>query len=384
VKCPKCHYLSFDPEPRCRNCGYTLALDPDLAINREPAAAEPLADLTLRSALDPQDPPPAADSEIPRPARRRTPPTPPPSEPVIRQRTTAPGPFDDVADAPLRDLDESPENGSLEDDGLSLFEAEINRRVEASPPPPPPAPPRERRPVAPPPTSELPLFVKGMGGEVVEEPAATESPDDYELKLPPPAAPPLSVRRNVESGPARAREVEPPKIGPLDRDLLDGLQRIEREEKRKAAAEARQARTVGSADAGRRLTAAVVDAVLLGGISAGIVTATLRWVGRDWSAWQSVPLVPLAAFALLIALGYLFMFTAASGQTAGKMLAGIRVVDAGADGAGEERVSVRQALYRSALMIPSVCLAGVGFLPGLVGERRALHDRLTQTRVVRA
>ena len=33
MKCPKCHYLSFEPEARCRNCGYDLALaDADLAM----------------------------------------------------------------------------------------------------------------------------------------------------------------------------------------------------------------------------------------------------------------------------------------------------------------------------------------------------------------
>jgi uncharacterized RDD family membrane protein YckC len=60
------------------------------------------------------------------------------------------------------------------------------------------------------------------------------------------------------------------------------------------------------------------------------------------------------------------------------------VVDAGESGAGEDRVSVRQALYRGALTVPSVLLLGAGFLPAIAGDGRAIHDRLTQTRVVRA
>ena len=33
MRCPKCHYLSFEPEPRCKNCGYDLAVpEADLAI----------------------------------------------------------------------------------------------------------------------------------------------------------------------------------------------------------------------------------------------------------------------------------------------------------------------------------------------------------------
>ncbi len=27
MRCTKCHYLSFDPEPRCRNCGHDLSMD---------------------------------------------------------------------------------------------------------------------------------------------------------------------------------------------------------------------------------------------------------------------------------------------------------------------------------------------------------------------
>ncbi len=60
MKCPKCHYLSFEPEPRCRNCGYdletpgadTVISDPDPLI-KDRDAEGPLADFDLRR------PPPA-------------------------------------------------------------------------------------------------------------------------------------------------------------------------------------------------------------------------------------------------------------------------------------------------------------------------------------
>ena len=33
MKCPKCHYLSFEPEARCRHCGYDFSLsDSDLSM----------------------------------------------------------------------------------------------------------------------------------------------------------------------------------------------------------------------------------------------------------------------------------------------------------------------------------------------------------------
>ena len=44
MRCPKCHYLSFDPEPRCKNCGYDLEVaDTDLAL-RNAESAESAAD----------------------------------------------------------------------------------------------------------------------------------------------------------------------------------------------------------------------------------------------------------------------------------------------------------------------------------------------------
>ena len=44
MKCPKCHYLSFEPEPRCRNCGYDL-LEPMPDLTMELGRGRPLADI---------------------------------------------------------------------------------------------------------------------------------------------------------------------------------------------------------------------------------------------------------------------------------------------------------------------------------------------------
>lgn len=374
MKCPKCHYLSFDPEPRCRNCGYTLALDSDLVMHPDPAPTAPLVDLALRESDAPAS---TVRDEAPRaPSPRRTV-TPPPVEPVRRARTTTPGPFDD----------EPAEANADAVDGPDLFESELPVSAEPVAPVRPASGGRTRR-QAPPPTTELPLFVKGMGGDVAPTAATVPATDDSDLDLPlvdPPAGglPPLSVRRSVDP-PARARGVENPKLGPLDRDLLEGLQRIEHAEQRKAATEARRVQDEHRASPARRLGAAAIDVALLGAIAAGIVSMTLRWAGLEWSQIQLLPMVPLLAFVLLVVTGYLFMFTAASGQTAGKMLMEIRVVDAGEPGIREHRLSLRQALYRGALTVPSVLLLGVGFLPALGGDGRAIHDRLTHTRVVRA
>jgi uncharacterized RDD family membrane protein YckC len=377
MKCPKCHYLSFDPEPRCRNCGYTLNLDPDLAIHPDPAPDAPLVDLTLRDTNTP-----ATRDDGPRQAQARRA-QPAPAETTRRARTTTPGPFDMPLDA----------FASEHGDDVGAQAPPPSEAAVVPPPPPaaahagPPAEPRARR-QSPPPTAELPLFVKGIGGEtaIPEErrPPAPEDVGPPEGPSPTVAPPPVAARRRSTDSAGRERSSDSPRFGPLDRDLLEGLQRIEHAEQRKAAAEARRAQAEHAVGAGQRLGAATVDAALLGALAAGIVSATLRWTDLSWSQLQVLPLVPVAAFVLLVVTGYLFMFTAASGQTAGKMLMRIRVVDAGHNGTGQDRVSVRQALYRGALTVPSVLLLGAGFLPALGGDGRALHDRLTQTRVVRA
>src|SRR5687768_12347562 len=38
MRCTKCHYLSFEPEPRCRNCGHDLSLEEGSAFNQADAA----------------------------------------------------------------------------------------------------------------------------------------------------------------------------------------------------------------------------------------------------------------------------------------------------------------------------------------------------------
>jgi uncharacterized RDD family membrane protein YckC len=193
--------------------------------------------------------------------------------------------------------------------------------------------------------------------------------------------PPLGVRRTTPEHQGRARGGSDQKLGPLDRDLLEGLQRIEHAEQRQAAAEARKVNSGPRVDPARRVGAAAIDAGLLGTVALGIIAMTLRWSDLAWDQVSLLPAPPLTGLVLMIVVGYLFMFTAATGQTAGKMLVGLRVVDAASEGG---RVSVRQALSRSALTVPSILLLGAGFVPALIGDGRAIHDRMAQTRVVRA
>jgi len=100
---------------------------------------------------------------------------------------------------------------------------------------------------------------------------------------------------------------------------------------------------------------------------------------------MAVPALPFASFLLLIAGGYLTLFTAAGGQTIGKMATGIRVIPADPAARATERVTFGHAAVRAAGYVVSALPAGLGFVPAFVGqERRALHDRLADTRVVKA
>ncbi len=78
-------------------------------------------------------------------------------------------------------------------------------------------------------------------------------------------------------------------------------------------------------------------------------------------------------------MGYVVTLTVFGGQTIGKMAVGLRVERT--DGSP---VTPARALMRAAACSISVAPLGVGFAGMLLGSRRALHDLLADTRVVRA
>lgn len=203
--------------------------------------------------------------------------------------------------------------------------------------------------------------------------------DDQAPLVTPPAVPrpPLSVRR---AGPPRQRPRMPPPEPSLD--LGPGL-------------EERDNRLIGDAvdtfpgtDAAgimRRLIAGIIDLSVLGTIAALVLYLTLRVVELPVADWNMLPLVPLAAFLLLLFGGYFTLFTAAGGQTIGKMVAKIRVIAASVDREQRESVSFGTAVVRAAACFCSVVAVGAGFLPVLFSaDRRAFHDRVAETRVVSA
>ena len=139
------------------------------------------------------------------------------------------------------------------------------------------------------------------------------------------------------------------------------------------------------APAGARLLGGVIDLALVAGIDVVVVYFTLKICELTFAEVLTLPRAPLLSFLVLLNGGYLSTFVAASGPTIGKMAAGIRVIPADPAAPASERVSFGQAVVRAAGYLVSALPVGAGFVPAFFGqERRALHDRLADTRVVKA
>ena len=129
----------------------------------------------------------------------------------------------------------------------------------------------------------------------------------------------------------------------------------------------------------RRVAAALVDLTIVGAIDASVVYFTLKLCGLTFADVLLLPAVPLLAFFVIVNGGYLAAFTAAGGQTIGKMALGLKVV-----GHSDQPVSSGLAVVRALGCLASVASLGLGFLPALLGsDGRAFEDRLADTRVVR-
>jgi uncharacterized RDD family membrane protein YckC len=211
---------------------------------------------------------------------------------------------------------------------------------------------------------------------------------------------PLAVRRAAPAVPAaprpRARrdplpveprlaldtaDLGPPPAPALDEDEAATQFAVEQADDDAAAA------TVKSdiAGVGARLAGGALDLLLLGTIDLIVLYFTLRICDLTFAETLTLPLAPLIAFLAIVNGGYLAAFVAASGQTIGKMAAGTRVVSAEPAPRLGDRVTFEQAVLRAVASVISALPLGLGFLPALFGgERRALHDRLADTRVVKA
>jgi len=129
---------------------------------------------------------------------------------------------------------------------------------------------------------------------------------------------------------------------------------------------------------GERARAAALDLALLAVLWAIVVYFAGRAAHVELTGLR--PAWPyLAGYLAFLGLTYAGYFTGTTGQTLGKIAVGLRVVDAGGRPPGYLR-----AFVRAALGSVGVLAAGAGLIPMLVDPaRRALHDRVLRTRVVK-
>jgi uncharacterized RDD family membrane protein YckC len=122
------------------------------------------------------------------------------------------------------------------------------------------------------------------------------------------------------------------------------------------------------------------DGALLIALDAVVIVLTLRLSGLDMRSLGALPIAPLAAFLMLLNLGYVVVLTLVGGQTFGKMACGVRVV---AQGGGPMTAAV--SIMRGLGYLISLLPLGLGIAwMFLDSEHRALHDRLAGTRVLMA
>jgi resuscitation-promoting factor RpfA len=224
---------------------------------------------------------------------------------------------------------------------------------------------------APEPAPDLPLF----GADSEQELAPLVTPGAEPRR-------PLSVRRATPDPsrlkPKPARHVTP-SAQSLELPLPSGAERLDVHRDAPIVQAQAEASDPDAAPPVLRALAALVDVAILGAIDALVISFTLRLCGLQTSELGVLPPIPILAFFLIVNGGYLAAFTAAGGQTIGKMAFGLKVV-----GGADAPISAGTSILRTFGCLLSIASLGLGFAPALLGAGgRALEDRLADTRVVR-
>jgi uncharacterized RDD family membrane protein YckC len=199
-------------------------------------------------------------------------------------------------------------------------------------------------------------------GPIVDAAGDEEAPAEVDLPLRPfEAATPLSA----PEPPALAEEPAAPRLVELGDEDVD----LESEQPAEAIER--------PAFLGERARAAAVDGLLLAGVSAVVVYFAAR--AARVPLLGLLPAWPyLSGFLAFFGLVYASFFTGLTGQTLGKMLLRLRVVDRKGSPPGHTRAALRATLGA----LGSLALFGIA--PAFLDPaRRALHDRALRTRVIR-
>jgi uncharacterized RDD family membrane protein YckC len=335
MKCPKCNYLGFERVDRCRNCGYDFSLnaaipEPDFTIRRDTGTFNPLEDLSLIDAAGERGVQTHSMSNVGADLDRMFGEADPPKPAPVRSMSAVA-----LADPPSRPVSNAAPAAAPSREELPLFGPPIPDDepliTKASPPRPP-------------------LAVRRATPEVVRlraDPAPRTPSFDLSLDLPDPSAAPI--------------------VQPADRAAA-------------ASAAWQPVDDHEDAPVGARFLAVLVDLVILAAIDAVVIYFTMQLCYLTVEDLGILPKGPLLAFLLVQNLGYLVAFTA-GGQTLGKMVTGIRVVQSEADAS----LDLGRAFLRTLMWVVLAVPAGLGFLTAVFSrDHRGLHDRFAGTRVVRA
>jgi len=404
MKCPKCGYLGFETVDRCRNCGYDFSLasseverrassdveraapsgaerpvssgaerrgeshaegrGPGLVDELAPSKPEalpdhPNADLTLHDTPQPSNA--LAEYEL-----------------EDKQASTVTPSVDPVMIHGKSGLDLDRLIGVPEDEPAGTLRDEPARTDPVLNPPRPFNVSDEHTPLLDAVEAEsegatLPLFGRARVGREAEESPMVAPPR--------PAGPPLAVRRATPEvarprnrAPRTTRRDEPPLSFSFGGPMIARPSNLPVAPSEESTAPFEMASRIA------RVTAALIDLALLAGICFAVLYLTLRIANLTFDDVRVLPVVPMAAFLILLVAGYLIAFTAAGGQTIGKMATGIKVI--GEDG---RPVDVSSAVLRLAGNAVNIATLGLAWLPALfAADGRSLADRLAGTRVIRA
>ena len=128
-----------------------------------------------------------------------------------------------------------------------------------------------------------------------------------------------------------------------------------------------------------RMFAGLFDLALLLLLDVIVVRLTLRLTELDMEAFGLLPVLPLAAFLLLLNGGYVVLLTGVGGQTFGQMILRIRVVDL--DGGS---VTISTALVRAVALGLAILPLGAGIAWMCVASKQdSMQDRIAGTWVKR-
>ncbi len=352
MKCPKCHYLGFETGDRCKNCGYDFSLisvaeSPPADYEIHPAAIDDVPVRLVEHIVGDDDPWLGIEEQV--------------EESRIELATRFPE--TEATTAAVPDLPLTPPAVADAPQAPSTF---AETPVDITVAPKPIAPFLSAMSLQPPAASGdrvLPLFKRGQ-----------EHDDEPLIKIPAAPRPPLAVRRTPDTPRLRAvpRPFSRPGAPPPLQFQEEGVDRAP------VSSVPLPTSVVESIHPVARVMAALIDAAILLGIDAAVVYFTVRMAGLSMEEWTTLPVAPLATFLALLTVSYLCAFTAVGGQTIGKMALGTCVVDD--DG---RPLDAARALRRTSAVMVSFLFFGIGFIPALFGEHRALHDRYAGTRVVR-